>query len=115
MGVDLCISSITYGELVYGINKSSSPEKNRVAITRILLGIKVLNFDQLAAEHFGDIFADLEKKHMRIGDRDMLIAGHAGRSVIPWLPIMCVNSPVWKGFYMKTGNKWVFRSFDGWN
>ena len=44
---------------------------------------------------------------MRIGDRDMLIAGHAGRSVIPWLPIMCVNSPVWKDFYMKTGNKWV--------
>ena len=77
MGVDLCISSITYGELVYGINKSSSPEKNRVAITRILLGIKVLNFDHLAAEHFGDIFADLDKKHMRIGDRDMLIAGHA--------------------------------------
>ena len=77
LGVDLCISSITYGELVYGINKSSSPEKNRVAITRILLGIKVLNFDQLAAEHFGDIFADLDKKHMRIGDRDMLIAGHA--------------------------------------
>lgn len=31
----------------------------------------------LAAEHFGDIFADLEKKHMRIGGRDMLISGHA--------------------------------------
>lgn len=77
LGVDLCISSVTYGELVYGINKSTSPEKNRVAITRILLGIKILNFDQLAAEHFGDIFADLERKHMRIGDRDMLIAGHA--------------------------------------
>lgn len=30
-----------------------------------------------AAEHFGDIFADLENKRMRIGDRDMLIAAHA--------------------------------------
>ncbi len=77
LGEDLCISSITYGELVYGIQKSAAPEKNRVAITRILLGIKVLDFDQKAAEHFGDIFADLEKKHLRIGDRDMLIAGHA--------------------------------------
>ena len=77
LGEDLCISSITYGELVYGIHKSAAPEKNRVAITRILLGIKVLDFDQKAAEHFGDIFADLEKKHLRIGDRDMLIAGHA--------------------------------------
>ncbi|MBQ7501747.1 type II toxin-antitoxin system VapC family toxin [bacterium] len=77
LGKDLCISSVTYGELVYGIRKSSAPEKNRVAITRILLGIKIFSFDQQAAEHFGDIFAELERKHMRIGDRDMMIAGHA--------------------------------------
>lgn len=77
LGKDLCISSITYGELVYGIRKSSAPEKNRVAITRILLGIKIFDFDQQAAEHFGAVFADLERKHMRIGDRDTLIAGHA--------------------------------------
>ena len=31
--------------------------------------------------------------------------------VFVWL--LCVNSPVWKDFYMKTGNKWVFHSFDG--
>ena len=34
-------------------------------------------FDAMAAEHFGDIFADLERKGLRIGDRDMMIAGHA--------------------------------------
>ena len=66
-----------YRELVYGIQKSAAPEKSRVAITQILLGIKVLDFDQKSAEHFGAIFANLEKKHMRIGDRDILIAGHA--------------------------------------
>lgn len=77
IGKDLCISSVTYGELVYGIHKSSAPERNRIAITQILLGIRILPFDEIAAEHFGEIFADLEKKGMRIGDRDMMIAAHA--------------------------------------
>ena len=77
IGRDLCISSVTYGELVYGIQKSNAPEKNRIAVTQILLGIRILSFDGKAAEHFGDIFADLERKHQRIGDRDMMIAGHA--------------------------------------
>ena len=77
LGKDLCISSVTYGELEYGIRKSSCPERNRIAITQILLGIRIFDFDASAAAHFGDIFADLEKKQMRIGDRDMMIAGHA--------------------------------------
>lgn len=77
LGKDLCISSVTYGELEYGIQKSSAPVRNRLAITQILLGIRILSFDARAAEHFGDIFADLESKHQRIGDRDLMIAGHA--------------------------------------
>lgn len=77
LGKDLCISVVTYGELEYGIKKSSNPERNRIAITQILSGIKILDFDTKAAEHFGDIFADLENRHMRIGDRDTMIAAHA--------------------------------------
>ena len=77
LGKDLCISSVTYGELEYGIKKSAFPDRNRVAISQILLGIKILDFDARAAEHFGDIFADLENRNVQIGDRDMMIAGHA--------------------------------------
>ena len=77
LGKDLCISVITYGELEYGARKSSNPERNRSAIVQILSGIRILDFDVKAAEHFGDIFADLESRHMRIGDRDMMIAAHA--------------------------------------
>lgn len=77
LGHDLCISAVTYGELEYGIQKSMNPQRNRVAITQILLGIRILVFDAAAAAHFGDIFAKLEKNNMRIGDRDMMIAGHA--------------------------------------
>jgi tRNA(fMet)-specific endonuclease VapC len=77
LGKDLCISAVTYGELEYGIQKSMSPQRNRLAITQILLGIRIMDFDASAAAHFGDIFASLEKANMRIGDRDMMIAGHA--------------------------------------
>ena len=77
LGKDLCISSVTYGELEYGIRKSASPARNRIAISQILAGIPVLSFDTKAAAHFGDIFADLEGKRQRISDRDMMIAGHA--------------------------------------
>ena len=77
LGLDLCISAITYGELEYGIRKSARPEQNRVAVNQILLGIRILDFDQRAAAHFGDIIATLERQGQRIGERDMLIAAHA--------------------------------------
>lgn len=77
LGSDLCISVITYAELEYGIRKSAQPDRNRVAINQLLLGIRILDFDQRAAAHFGDIIADLERRGQRIGDRDTLIAAHA--------------------------------------
>ena len=45
LGKDLFISSVTYGELEYGIRKSSAPERNRIAVTQALLGIRILSFD----------------------------------------------------------------------
>ena len=77
LGVDLCISAITYAELEYGIRKSAKPEQNRLAVNQLLLGIHILDFDQRAAAHFGDIIATLERQGRRIGDRDTLIAAHA--------------------------------------
>ncbi len=74
---DICISAVTYGELEYGVCKSSAPDRNRAALRQLLSGIPILDFDWYAAEHFGDIIADLERRGCRIGDRDMLIAAHA--------------------------------------
>ena len=74
---DICISAITYGELEYGVRKSRYPEQDQAALRQFLAGIPILDFDWLAAEHFGDIIAALESKGQRIGERDMLIAAHA--------------------------------------
>jgi tRNA(fMet)-specific endonuclease VapC len=77
VGKDLCISVVTLGELEYGIKKSRNPDVTRAGVYTFLSGIPVIEFDAKAAVHFGDIYGDLEMKHMRIGDRDTLIAAHA--------------------------------------
>lgn len=77
VGKDLCISTITLGELEYGIKKSSDPIRTKYGVYQFLAGIRVLAFDANAARHFGDIYGDLEMRHMRIGDREIMIAAHA--------------------------------------
>ena len=74
---DMCISSITYGELMHGVEKSQAVELNRAAITLFLSAISILPFDSDAAEKYGAVRADLERKGTPIGPMDMLIAGHA--------------------------------------
>lgn len=75
--IDICISSVTYAELVHGVEKSKAVEKNRVALALLLANIEIMNFDSLAAESYGKIRADLEKAGTPIGPIDMMIAGHA--------------------------------------
>ena len=73
----LCISSITYTELLYGVYHSGNPEKNLNALHELLSWIEILPFDVSAAESAGKIMAVLASKGLLLGDRDMLIAGHA--------------------------------------
>jgi len=74
---ELCISSITYAELMHGVEKSMAVEKNRIAIAMFLSPITILDFSCKAAEEYGIIRASLERKGTPIGPMDMLIAGHA--------------------------------------
>ncbi len=74
---DICISTITYGELMHGVEKSQATERNRVALTLFLSSIAILPFDNYAAEEYGKVRADLERRGTPIGSMDMLIAGHA--------------------------------------
>ncbi|MGN1141519.1 MAG: type II toxin-antitoxin system VapC family toxin [Oliverpabstia sp.] len=74
---DICISAVTYAELVHGVEKSKAVEKNRIALTLLLANIEIMDFDSLAAESYGKIRADLEKADTPIGPLDMMIAGHA--------------------------------------
>ena len=74
---DVCISSITYAELAYGVEKSAQPERNRLALSMMLSSIEIVAFDDAAADEYGEIRAGLERKGTPIGLLDMLIAAHA--------------------------------------
>ncbi|MBQ9438672.1 MAG: type II toxin-antitoxin system VapC family toxin [Lachnospiraceae bacterium] len=74
---EVCVSSVTYAELAHGVEKSSVVEKNRLALCMLLANIEILEFDVKAADCYGKIRAELEKKGTPIGPLDMMIAGHA--------------------------------------
>lgn len=74
---EMCISSITYAELMHGIEKSQAVQKNRLALSMFLSPITIIDFDAYAAECYGRIRADLERNGTPVGVMDMLIAGHA--------------------------------------
>lgn len=74
---DLCVSSITYAELMHGAEKSREPNRNRIAVTLFLSSITILDFDSCEAEEYGKVRAELEKNGTPIGPMDMLIASHA--------------------------------------
>ena len=54
---EVCISAVTYAELMHGVEKSKAVEKNRLALTLLLANIEILDFDSLAAESYGKIRA----------------------------------------------------------
>ena len=73
----LCISSITLMELIYGAEKSAVPEKNLAIVEGFTARLEVLDYDPLAASHTGQLRAELAKAGTPIGPYDQMIAGHA--------------------------------------
>ena len=74
---NVVISSITLCELEYGAQKSSYPERNKIALSEFLAPVTILNYDDKAAMKYGIIRTELEKKGQIIGPLDLLIATHA--------------------------------------
>ena len=70
------ISSIVLSELEYGVEKSTKPTQNRLALTQFLAPLEILPYDSIAAFYYGKIRAQLQKMGTPIGSLDMLIAAH---------------------------------------
>jgi tRNA(fMet)-specific endonuclease VapC len=73
----LCMSSITLGELHYGAEKSARRVENLQAIENFIARLDVLAFSPKAATHYGQIRADLERAGTPCGSHDMQIGAHA--------------------------------------
>lgn len=73
----LAVSSITVAELEYGVKRSSTPDRERIAVDAVLSRCETLSFGQDAAVHAGEIRAHLASSGTPIGSYDTLIAAHA--------------------------------------
>ena len=74
---DLVVSSITYAELRFGVEKSRRREASRGALQQALAAVNVVPFDAKAGETYGTVRAGLEATGRPIGPLDTLIAAHA--------------------------------------
>lgn len=73
----MCISTVTLMELIYGAEKSSDPARNLFSIEGFAARLEVLNYDKEAATHTGQLRAELARVGKPIGPYDQMIAGHA--------------------------------------
>lgn len=73
----LCISVITRAELLYGVARSSSKKINREIVDDFTSRLLVLDWNEAAAENYGELRSRLESKGKIIGNLDMMIAVHA--------------------------------------
>lgn len=73
----ICVSSITVAELVYGAENSAQPEHNLMVVENFFSRLQVLDYNTEAAIQYGNIKAHLKKLGQLISDNDLHIAAHA--------------------------------------
>jgi tRNA(fMet)-specific endonuclease VapC len=74
---EIAISSVTVAEMMYGVAKSQHQDKNKAALESFLAPLEIVDFGFKAAQNYGIVRANLEKKGIPIGAYDLLIAAHA--------------------------------------
>lgn len=73
----LCASVITLAELIYGAEKSARVQQNLEVVEQFRGRLEVLPFMERAANHYGQLWAELDRAGQRIGIHDMMIGSHA--------------------------------------
>ena len=72
---EMCISTVTLGELLFGAENSSDPKKNMDVVEGFVARVNVLDYDYDAARQFGQLKEELKRNP--IGGYDLMIAAHA--------------------------------------
>lgn len=71
------VSAITMSDLETMIAKAGDPANKSAAVRLVLAYFNIVDFDEAAALHAGQIRAYLEPRGLAIGPLDTLIAAHA--------------------------------------
>ena len=76
-GDAIALSTITVGELEYGIRSGARDyDAERSALKKVLAPLVILSFDDECAYRYGIVRRELEDAGVPIGAMDMLIAAH---------------------------------------
>lgn len=73
----ICISVITYAELCYGVEKANSKTVDIAVIEEFTRFLNIFDWTARAAQTYGAIRNQMEKKGCIIGNLDLQIAAHA--------------------------------------
>lgn len=74
---EAAISVITYGELIYGAQKSSQRAAALERLHELVMLLPALPLPETAAAFYGRIRAELQARGEMIGNNDLWIAAHA--------------------------------------
>ncbi len=74
---EVAMSTITYGELYYGAEKSLQKEKNIMILDQLTKLIPPISISNEAGKFYGQIRSELEQKGIPIRNNDLWIASHA--------------------------------------
>lgn len=74
---DVVISSITEGELLYGLAKRGYPTALSERVREFLLRVDILPWDHEVTKTYADLRAVCEAKGVTLSPLDMMIAAHA--------------------------------------
>ena len=73
----MAISTITLAEVLHGAEKSNAPGRSLSVVEDFCTRLEVLSYGLKAAQHYGSIRSNLERRGESIGANDLHIAAHA--------------------------------------
>ena len=73
----ISISVITEAELLFGVARHPDATRLKLAIDEFLIRVSIMPWDSKAAQTYGDLRAELEKRGVAMGNLDMMIAAQA--------------------------------------
>ena len=74
---EIAVSSVTEGELSYGVARRSDAVRRRAVVDEFLLRVTILPWDSDAAQLYGALRAVLEREGQPMGSLDIMIGAHA--------------------------------------
>ena len=76
----LCISTLTEGEIRYGLSKRPDSKLLALAVVELLQLVEILPWTSATALQYGHFRAEMDRQGKRLSPMDLLIAAHAVES-----------------------------------